>query len=82
MKPDSYSTDGGVPHSGCIEDSEIYTLGVSSTLGYINHGRSVDRQCGGQPYRSRRCGGTELTHEERIIKPASDVYTTTQVFHL
>ena len=48
MKLVSYSTDGGAPHVGYIEDGGIHPLGGSSVLEYIEHGRSADRQPGGE----------------------------------
>ncbi len=48
MKLVSYSTDGGVPRVGYIEDGEVRPLGGASVLEYIEHGRSADRQPGGR----------------------------------
>ena len=48
MKLVSYSTDGGVPRMGYIEDGEVQPLGGASMLEYIEHGRSADRQTGGE----------------------------------
>lgn len=47
MKLVSYSTGGGTPHVGFVEDGEVHPLGGSSMLDYIEHGRSADRQPGG-----------------------------------
>jgi 2,4-didehydro-3-deoxy-L-rhamnonate hydrolase len=47
LKLVSYSTGGGTPHVGYVEDSEVHPLGGSSMLDYIEHGRSADRQPGG-----------------------------------
>ncbi|HEX2098477.1 MAG TPA: fumarylacetoacetate hydrolase family protein [Rubrobacteraceae bacterium] len=47
MKLVSYSTDGGAPKIGYIEDGEVRPLGGASMLEYIEHGRSVERQPGG-----------------------------------
>ncbi|HVF01420.1 MAG TPA: fumarylacetoacetate hydrolase family protein [Rubrobacteraceae bacterium] len=48
MRLVSYSTDGGTPHVGYIEDGEIYALGGASTMEYIEQGRSASRQPGGE----------------------------------
>jgi 2,4-diketo-3-deoxy-L-fuconate hydrolase len=48
LKLVSYSTDGGVPRVGYIEDGEVRPLGGASVLEYIEHGRSADRQPGGR----------------------------------
>ena len=48
MKLVSYSTDGGAQHLGYIEDGEIRPLGGATLLDYIEHGRSADRQPGGE----------------------------------
>jgi 2,4-diketo-3-deoxy-L-fuconate hydrolase len=48
LKLVSYSTDGGAPHIGYVEDGEIHPLGGASMLDYIEHGRSADRQPGGE----------------------------------
>jgi 2,4-didehydro-3-deoxy-L-rhamnonate hydrolase len=48
LKLVSYSTDGGAPHIGYVEDGEVHPLGGSSMLDYIEHGRSAERQPGGQ----------------------------------
>ena len=48
MKLVSYSTGGGTPHIGYVEDGEIHSLGGSSMMEYIEHGRSADRQPGGE----------------------------------
>jgi 2,4-diketo-3-deoxy-L-fuconate hydrolase len=48
LKLVSYSTGGGAPHIGYMENSEIHPLGGSSMLEYIEHGRSADRQPGGE----------------------------------
>ena len=47
MKLVSYSTGGGAPHIGYVEEGEIHPLGGASMLEYIEHGRSADRQPGG-----------------------------------
>jgi 2,4-didehydro-3-deoxy-L-rhamnonate hydrolase len=43
-----YSTDGGAPSVGYIEDDEVRALGGASMLEYIEHGRDADRQPGGE----------------------------------
>ena len=48
MKLVSYSVGGGTPHVGYVEDGEVRPLGGSSMLEYIEHGRSADRQPGGE----------------------------------
>jgi 2,4-diketo-3-deoxy-L-fuconate hydrolase len=48
LKLVSYSTDGGVPRVGYIENGEVRPLGGASVLEYIEHGRSADRQPGGR----------------------------------
>ncbi len=48
MKLVTYSTDGGAPKVGHIEDDGIQPLGGGSLLEYILHGRSPDRQPGGE----------------------------------
>ncbi|HEY6674949.1 MAG TPA: fumarylacetoacetate hydrolase family protein [Rubrobacteraceae bacterium] len=44
MKLVTYSTGGGAPKVGYIEDGEIQPLGDGSLLEYIVHGRSPDRR--------------------------------------
>ncbi len=44
----SYSTDGGTPHVGYVEDGEIHALGGASMMEYIEQGRSAGRQPGGE----------------------------------
>ena len=48
MKLVTYSTGDGVPKVGQLEDGEITSLGGSNMLEYIEHGRSADRQPGGE----------------------------------
>ena len=48
MKLVTYSTGGGAPKVGHIEDDGIQPLGGGSLLEYILHGRSPDRQPGGE----------------------------------
>ena len=48
MKLVTYSVDGGAVGIGSVEDGEIRPLGGSSMLEYIEHGRSADRQPGGE----------------------------------
>jgi 2-keto-4-pentenoate hydratase/2-oxohepta-3-ene-1,7-dioic acid hydratase in catechol pathway len=48
LKLVTYSTGGGTPKVGHIEDGGIQPLGVGSLLEYILHGRSPDRQPGGE----------------------------------
>ncbi len=50
MKLVSFSTDGEAPTIGYIEGDEIHPLGLpgASMLEYIEHGRSADRQPGGE----------------------------------
>ncbi len=48
MKLVTYSTGGGAPGVGYIEDGGIQPLGGGSLLEYILHGRSPDRQPGGE----------------------------------
>ncbi len=48
MKLVSYSTGGGTPHVGYVEDGEVHPLGGASVLEYIEYGRSADRQPGGE----------------------------------
>jgi 2-keto-4-pentenoate hydratase/2-oxohepta-3-ene-1,7-dioic acid hydratase in catechol pathway len=43
-----YSTDGGAPSVGYVEDDEVRALGGASMLEYIEHGRDADRQPGGE----------------------------------
>jgi 2,4-didehydro-3-deoxy-L-rhamnonate hydrolase len=43
-----YSTDGGAPSVGYIEEDEVRALGGASMLEYIEHGRDADRQPGGE----------------------------------
>ena len=47
MKLVSYSSNGGTPRVGYIEDGEVRSLGGASMLEYIEHGRSAERQPGG-----------------------------------
>ena len=46
MKLVTYSTEGGAPSIGYIEDNELRPLGGASMLEYIEHGRSAERQPG------------------------------------
>jgi 2,4-diketo-3-deoxy-L-fuconate hydrolase len=46
LKLVTYSTEGGAPSIGCIEDNEVRPLGGASMLEYIEHGRSAERQPG------------------------------------
>jgi 2,4-diketo-3-deoxy-L-fuconate hydrolase len=48
LKLVTYSTGGGAPRVGHIEDGGIQPLGTGSLLEYILHGRSPDRQPGGE----------------------------------
>ena len=48
MKLVMYSTDGGAPSVGYIEDDEVRALGGTSMLEYIEHGRDADRRPGGE----------------------------------
>jgi 2-keto-4-pentenoate hydratase/2-oxohepta-3-ene-1,7-dioic acid hydratase in catechol pathway len=48
LKLVTYSTGGGAPGVGYIEDGGIQSLGGGSLLEYILHGRSPDRQPGGE----------------------------------
>jgi 2,4-didehydro-3-deoxy-L-rhamnonate hydrolase len=48
LKLVSYSTGGGAPHIGYMENNKIHPLGGSSMLEYMEHGRSADRQPGGE----------------------------------
>ncbi len=48
MRLVTYSTGGGAPHVGHIEDGTIQPLGGGSLLDYIAHGRGPDRQPGGE----------------------------------
>jgi 2-keto-4-pentenoate hydratase/2-oxohepta-3-ene-1,7-dioic acid hydratase in catechol pathway len=48
LKLVSYSTGGETPHLGYVEDGGVHPLGGSSMLEYIEHGRSADRQPGGE----------------------------------
>ena len=48
MKLVTYSTGEGAPKIGHVEDGQIQRLGGSSMLEYIEHGRSADRQPGGE----------------------------------
>ncbi len=48
MKLVTYSTGEGAPKIGHVEDGQIQPLGGSSMLEYIEHGRSADRQPGGE----------------------------------
>ena len=48
MKLVTYSTGGGAPKVGYIEDGRIQPLGSGSLLEYIVRGRSPDRQPGGE----------------------------------
>jgi 2,4-diketo-3-deoxy-L-fuconate hydrolase len=46
LKLVTYSTEGGAPGIGYIEDNEVRPLGGASMLEYIEHGRSAERQPG------------------------------------
>jgi len=46
LKLVTYSTEGGAPSVGYIEDNEVRPLGGASMLEYIEHGRSAERQPG------------------------------------
>jgi 2-keto-4-pentenoate hydratase/2-oxohepta-3-ene-1,7-dioic acid hydratase in catechol pathway len=48
LKLVTYSTGGGAPKVGHIEDGGIQPLGVGSLLEYVLHGRSPDRRPGGE----------------------------------
>ena len=48
MRLVSYSTDGGTPHVGYIEDGKIHALGGAGMMEYIEQGRSASRQPGGE----------------------------------
>jgi 2,4-diketo-3-deoxy-L-fuconate hydrolase len=48
LKLVTYSTGGGAPKVGYIEDGGIQPLGSGSLLEYILHGRSPDREPGGE----------------------------------
>ncbi len=48
MKLVTYSTDGGAPRVGHIEDGEVHPLGGANMLEYVEHGRDADRQPGGE----------------------------------
>ena len=48
MKLVTYSTGGGEPKVGYVEDDHVTPLGGSSMLEYVEHGRSTDRQPGGE----------------------------------
>ena len=48
MKLVTYSTGGGEPRVGYVEDDHVTPLGGSSMLEYVEHGRSSDRQPGGE----------------------------------
>jgi 2-keto-4-pentenoate hydratase/2-oxohepta-3-ene-1,7-dioic acid hydratase in catechol pathway len=48
LKLVKYSTGDGAPGVGYIEDGEVRPLGGASLLEYIEHGRSADRQPGGE----------------------------------
>jgi 2,4-didehydro-3-deoxy-L-rhamnonate hydrolase len=48
LKLVTYSTGGGAPKVGYIEDGEIQPLGDGSLLEFIVHGRSPDRRPGGE----------------------------------
>lgn len=48
MKLVTYSTDGGGPKIGYVEDGRVVPLGGSSMIEYIEHGRGAERQPGGE----------------------------------
>jgi 2,4-didehydro-3-deoxy-L-rhamnonate hydrolase len=48
LKLVTYSTGGGEPRVGYVEDDHVTPLGGSSMLEYVEHGRSTDRQPGGE----------------------------------
>jgi len=48
LKLITYSTGGGEPRVGYVEDDHVTPLGGSSMLEYVEHGRSTDRQPGGK----------------------------------
>jgi 2-keto-4-pentenoate hydratase/2-oxohepta-3-ene-1,7-dioic acid hydratase in catechol pathway len=48
LKLVTYSTGGGEPKVGYVEDDHVTPLGGSSMLEYVEHGRSTDRQPGGE----------------------------------
>jgi 2,4-didehydro-3-deoxy-L-rhamnonate hydrolase len=48
LKLVTYSTDGGAPSVGYVEDDEVRALGGTSMLEYIEHGRDADRRPGGE----------------------------------
>ena len=48
MKLVTYSTGGGEPRVGYVEDDHVTPLGGSSMLEYVEHGRSTGRQPGGE----------------------------------
>lgn len=48
MKLVTFSTGGGEPRVGSIEDGHIVPLGETSMLEYIRHGRSTERHPGGE----------------------------------
>src|SRR5919202_4045451 len=63
-----YSTGGGAPSVGYIEDGEVRPLGGSSMLEYIEHGRSAERQPGGEvvPLEEARLHAP-ITRPQKII---------------
>ena len=68
MKLVMYSTGGGAPSVGYIEDGEVRPLGGSSMLEYIEHGRSAERQPGGEvvPLEEARLHAP-ITRPQKII---------------
>ena len=48
MKLVTFSMGDGAPKVGYIEDGEIHALGGANLLEYIEHGRGVERQPGGE----------------------------------
>ena len=46
MKLVTYSTGGGEPGVGYVEDDHVTPLGGSSMLEYVEHGRSAERRPG------------------------------------